>query len=787
MVGSSSHRRTGSRRDRVSPSGSGARENVKGTNDGACLDESSAGPEIPPGIPSENPRPGDSHAKDRATRASEEEEAIVHADVAEVLYRSPDERFALIRTREGDVAGGPLASTFPGERLRMRGYWRVHPRWGKRFEVEDYISAGPKSLDGLERFLASSAFPGMGRGLARRLVKALGDDLWAALDGDPEKLAMVGGIGEDRARALVEAWRALSSEREARLVLLESGLGPILTERVLHRGGVRTLTLLRRNPWTFVDSVRGLGFLRADAIARTLHLPTDSSPRAEAAVIHILKASADEGHACLPEDRLFDRADELGILPASLLRGLASLTEKDRIRLEKEVRPDEEPKRLVYLRSLHEAERSLATRIRALAAAHPAPLPFSHEAAAKLPARHMNITLAGEQIEALRQTLIHPVSIITGGPGTGKTTLVRAMVELARAASVPITLCAPTGRAAKRLQEATGAPASTIHRLLEVRAPDMRFLRHARRPLDASWFIVDEASMLDLPLASALVEAIPPGSRVVFMGDVDQLPSVGPGEVLADLLASHILPVARLEAVHRQGQASQIALNARRIRLGALPRAARNNEYGRHDFFMIEAKDDESAAQTIEDLMAERLPKRFRLDPRWDIQVLVPGHRGPVGVEALNHRLGRRLNPLENEDRRRIGFRTGDRVIQVRNNYDLELFNGDIGVVESLSGKSIRIRFDDRVVPLTPRELSDIEPAWAMTIHKAQGSEFPAVIIPLMLSHGVMLRRRLLYTALTRARRIAVIVAQSEALTRAVKEGGPDKRFGRLVDLLTDS
>lgn len=707
-------------------------------------------------------------------------QARVEGEVTGITYRHEGSGFAVIRVEPepGRVvfAVGPLASLLPGERVDLRGRWVDDPTHGRQLQVDRVEVSAPQRIEGLERYLASGVVPGIGKGLASRLVTQLGPRLFEALEGDVATIAAVSGIGPNRARALVEGWARGRHDREVRILLEGLGVGPVLAQRIQSRYGASTPEVLRQDPYRLIDEVPGVGFVRADALAQKMGLAKDSPARGRAAVLHVLDEGTSRGHVALPSPRLLEALGPLDVPEALGAAALDTLAAEGRIVVEADASAP-----LVYLAWLHRAEVEVAARL--LAWPPPLARALTPDHAITEAETHLGLTLGPEQRQAVRLAVEAPLLVVTGGPGTGKTTVIRALTALLAQVPGGLALAAPTGRAARRLAEVTGREASTLHRLLEARPPRLDFGRHPGRPLDHGAVLVDEASMVDLPLLRGLLRAVKPGTRLILVGDADQLPPVGPGEPLRDLVESEAVPVVRLGTLYRQGQGSLIAENAHHIVRGELPRLVRGAASREVDFFFLDTPEAQ-VPEIVVDLVTRRLPSAYGLDPFTEVQVLCPGHRGDAGTEALNLALKGRLNPTAGGGLRPA---PGDRVIQTRNDPERELSNGDLGRVEGAVGEgsaALRVRFDERELLLDGAALDDLDLAYALTVHKSQGSEYPAVVLPLTRPHLRLLQRSLLYTAVTRARRLLVLVGDWGLVVRAVNEGDRGRRFGRLRERL---
>ncbi len=683
-------------------------------------------------------------------------------------FQAEDGSFAVavIKTDDGEqIAVGAIGHLQAGAWLLLEGRWTEHPRFGSRFRVQSFLVDDPRTHRGLERYLASSSIKGLGPALAGRLVEGFGLELLRVLDESPERLLEIRGIGKKRLKEIEAQWDREKAGRELAILLRGHGLGAAVVSRIIDRYGDAAMGRVTSDPYRLADEIRGVAFRTADAIARSVGIAVDDPRRHDAAVHWILSRAEGSGHCFLPHGELVKQLRGLGLeldLGRMLLAGQVVVENASDPR----IRP-------VYRSATHARERCVAEDLRSrLSRAERGPV-----AADLLQAeQRVGLSLAVGQRKAVKSALSHRVSVITGGPGTGKTTIVRVLVAAASLMKETWSLAAPTGRAARRLAEATGQGGSTLHRLLEYSMQEGRFLRNERRLLECDAVLVDEASMVDLELMEALLSALPSSSRLVLIGDADQLPSVGAGRVLGDLIDSGVVPVCSLGEVYRQAAGSGIVVNANRILGGRLPISSEREQGVRDDFFVV-VRDDgsESVARTV--LAAVTRLEERGYDPRADIQVLTPMHKGPVGTQVLNGVLQTRLNPDGVPGVR--GLRVGDRVIQGRNDYDNEVFNGDVGIVVGFQAGQVEVDFAGRRVVLVGDQLDDLSLAYAISIHKSQGSEYPAVVVALDRGHFVMLRRSLLYTAVTRARRFCCVVGASKAIALATRqEGGADRWTG---------
>jgi exodeoxyribonuclease V alpha subunit len=685
---------------------------------------------------------------------------------------------------------GALLGAQPGESLRLRGWWSSHPQYGRQFEVVSYTTVLPATIQGIRRYLGSGLIKGIGPVFAERIVDHFGEDTLRVIEEEPGRLVEVPGLGPKRTAKITAAWVEQKAIKEVMVFLQGVGVSTSIAVRIYKKYAEKSIDVVKTEPYRLAADVWGIGFKTADTIAQAVGIPHDSPERVKAGLQYTLSQATDNGHCYLPADQLVAEATKILDVPG----GLAARCLDDLVAEEGVVRESfpERDEQAIYLVPFHRAELSLANSLLALLRDRADRMPHFAgvdwgKALAWLKAR-TGTDLAAEQEQAVRLALTSKVAVLTGGPGCGKSFTVRSIVELAAAKRAKILLVAPTGRAAKRLAELTGQPAATVHRLLKLQ-PGGEASYDRDNPLDVDLLVVDEASMLDLILANKLVKAVPPGAHLLLVGDVDQLPSVGAGEVLRDLLAADSIPRVRLTKVFRQAADSGVVSNAHRINAGRPPVLD-----GMRDFFLFPCDDTEAAAELTVDVAYTRIPAKFGLDPRRDIQVLAPMHRGAAGAGALNTLLQQRLTPArEGAPERRAGgrvFRIGDKVTQIRNNYDkgqAGVFNGTLGVVTALDTdeQTLTVRTDeDETIGYDFDELDELAHAYAMTIHRSQGSEYPAVVIPLTTSAWMMLQRNLLYTAITRAKKLVVLVGSRRALAAAVRTVGAGRRHTALTHRL---
>lgn len=713
-----------------------------------------------------------------------------------ITFYSPESSYLVGRLR--DEKGG-FSVTFvgyftplqEGEILSLEGCWQEHPRYGRQFKVERWQKEAPLTREGLVKYLASGLIRGIGPVMAERLVAHFGEDVLSVIENEPQRLAEVEGIGPGKIDSITAAYREQKAIKNVMLFLQRYEVTPALAARLFRHYGEDTIRRIEENPYRLADDVHGVGFKTADRIARQMGVPPDSPRRLKACLQYVLSQAAEDGHLFLPQEILEERVKQLVDCRQDLV--LDSLLEK----LEEErlvVCHTAEERRCVYLAPFYYAEAGTAKILQALTKARENLFRVPEKKVEALLSRE-NLNLVSEQKEALRKVGESGVLIITGGPGTGKTTTIKGMVALYKEMGLEVALAAPTGRAARRMSEATGYPAKTIHRLLEYTFQEgegFRFQRNEDEPLRCDLLIVDEASMLDQLLFYHLLKAFPPGGRLILVGDVDQLPSVGAGTVFKDLIASQIIPCVRLQKVFRQARESMIVYNAHLINSGRLPLLNEKQK----DFFFIQEEDPEKVAETVVSLCRERLPAYGPYDAVEDIQVLSPMHRTVTGVENLNLLLREALNPyrsgLPEIKSGSASFRLGDKVMQVRNNYRKEVFNGDSGRITHISGEEgeLIVTFPDypgtREVVYELRELEDLVLSYAVSVHKSQGSEYPVVVMPVVTQHYLLLQRNLIYTAITRAKRLVVLVGTKKAIAIAIKNSRSEERFSCLSQRLRE-
>ncbi len=666
---------------------------------------------------------------------------------------------------------GEMLSINPGETVVLEGEWTTHKQYGAQFKIESYETVYPSTVEGMRRYLGSGLIKGIGPVTAKRIVNHFGKEALDVIERDPKRLVEVEGLGAKRAKWIIKAWEDQREIHNVMLFLQSHEVGTGYAVKIWKRYGHEAVELIRENPYRLSVDVWGIGFLTADRIAQKMGIPAHSDRRIQAGLLHVLNEAADkEGHVFLPEDALIESCAEALDVPVDAIAPCVA-----QLLSEESVVVDD---KRVYLPHLYYAEQGAATRCYQLSQVQRIEL-GNIPAEIKVIEQRDGVTFAPRQKLALEKALSHNLLVLTGGPGTGKTTTIKGLIALLEARKKKIALAAPTGRAAKRMSEATGHEAKTIHRLLKFSPSEMTFEKNFENPLEIEALIVDEISMVDTVLMNSLLRAVPISASVVLVGDVDQLPSVGAGNVLKDVIASGIVEVVELNEIFRQAQTSRIITNAHAINLGEMPYLQNDRD---SDFFFLEVSEPDQVVETVCGLCASRLPRTYRLDGIEDIQVLVPMYRGETGANNLNRVLQDELNPKGQEmTRGGIRFREGDKVMQVRNNYDRDVFNGDIGRIQGIEDDIFRVRFQDRIIEYEFSELDELVLAYAMSVHKSQGAEFRAVVMPLTTQHYMMLQRNLLYTAITRARELVILAGTKQALGMAVRNNRVAERHTTLT------
>ncbi|PXW65868.1 ATP-dependent RecD-like DNA helicase [Methylobacterium sp. B4] len=670
-----------------------------------------------------------------------------------------------------------------GEWITAIGIWFTDRQHGLQFKADTLKATPPTGVEGIEKYLASGYMRGIGPAMAKRIVALFGEGTFEIIEAEPDRLMEVGGIGPKRAERIVRGWAEQKAVREIMLFLHAHGVGTARAVRIYKTYAHDSIKVMTEDPYRLARDIRGIGFKTADAIAMKLGLTKEAPQRLRAGVSFALQTAMDEGHCALPVARLTELAQKLLEVEAALIRSAVAEEIERGGEVIQDIIGDQA---CVFLRGLHAAERGIADRLIERASDTPPWSEIDPDKALPWVEQKTGKALSPSQAEAVRLLLASKLCVITGGPGVGKTSTLDSVLRILRAKGVHVLLAAPTGRAAKRMTEQTGLEAKTIHRLLEIDPKYRGFTRDEENPLVCDLLVIDETSMVDVPLMNALLKAVPPRAGLLLVGDVDQLPSVGPGQVLADVIASERVPVARLTEVFRQAAESRIIVNAHRINHGQMPERPSPGE--KADFYLIEIDGPEVGAAKLIEIVTRRIPRTFGLDPVRDVQVLTPMQRGSLGSRNLNHELQRVLNPNPPAQVERFGWRfaPGDRVMETQNDYDREVFNGDLGMVARIDDEegAVIVTFDEREVIYPFGELDTLVPAFATTIHKSQGSEYPAVVIPIVTQHYNMLARNLLYTGVTRGKQLVVLIGQRKAIGMAVRSGQTKRRFTKLREWL---
>ncbi|MBN2163753.1 MAG: ATP-dependent RecD-like DNA helicase [Pontiellaceae bacterium] len=709
--------------------------------------------------------------------------------IERVVFRNEENGFCVLRVKvrghkDFVTVTGTTPAVAAGEWLAADGDWLVDPRHGKQFKAERMRMSQPDTLEGIEKYLASGMVKGIGKEYASRLVKAFGRDVFDVIENSSGKLQKVAGIGRQRRENIKKAWDEQKNVRQIMSFLFSHGISTTRAFRIHKIYGDKAIELVQRDPYCLARDIRGIGFLIADQIAMKLGIGRDSDLRARAGIEFTLGELTASGHCAYVRNDLLSRTAELLEINLEIIeKALNYSIENERLIQ----RSDRQGRELIYLPKLFFAEIELAKKLHLLAV-QPHPCPSINAAnALKWVQDKTGIALARAQKEALCTAIKSKVMVITGGPGVGKTTLVNSVLMVLKAKKMRVSLCAPTGRAAKRMAETTGMEARTIHRLLQYNPGTGGFIHRGDNPLECDVLIVDESSMIDVVLASQLMDAVPLHAAVIIVGDADQLPSVGPGCVLLDIIRSKTLPVGHLSEVFRQAASSRIITNAHRINQGAMPELPEEGDAS--DFYFVEADEPEKALALLGKMVHQSIPRKFRFNPREDIQVLTPMQKGELGARNLNQTLQQLMNPSgEQVERFGMVYRVGDKVMQTENDYDKEVYNGDIGRIVQIDSESseLAVDYEGRRVVYDFRELDELTLSYAITIHKSQGSEYPCVVIPLHTQHFVLLQRSLIYTAVTRAKKLVVVIGTKKALQMAVGRSDSRERITTLSDRLNE-
>jgi exodeoxyribonuclease V alpha subunit len=713
---------------------------------------------------------------------------VIKGTVERIVFHSEETGFTVLRINapgypEPVTMVGNIPEVMVGETVHAHGRWVINKQYGREFHVESVRLVPPESMEGIEKFLASGLIKGIGPVYAKRLCEKFGTRIFEIIEKESVRLEEVEGIGKVRRQLIKQSWEQTRTIRNIMTFLLEHGITTARAFRIYKFYGEEAIQRIKADPYCLARDIKGIGFKTADNIAQKLGIEKTSDIRARAGVEYVLLEISSDGHCACPRHVLVEKASKILEIPPDIIEQAID-HDIEAGRLVMDTIGPAPSHRLIFLAHLYRAEYELAERLKnLLLGEHPASI-SNIDKAIEWSEKQIGLKLADAQCQAMKTALTNKVTVITGGPGVGKTTLINAILKVFSAKKLETLLCAPTGRAAKRMTEATGHPAKTIHRLLEYDPSTGRFKRNVENPLEADAIIVDEVSMIDLPLACSLLRAISPHSALILVGDADQLPSVGPGAVLRDIIKSNVFPVVRLSHVFRQAARSLIVTNAHRINEGRFPFLNKNEN---SDFVFFEIEDPARAAEMVVQLVSQTIPKQYGFDSMQDIQVIIPMRRGELGVYNLNSLLQNTLNPHgESVERFGVTFRTGDRVMQIENDYEKDVFNGDIGFISQINKEErfLTVHYEHADVTYDFEELDEIMPSYAITVHKSQGSEYPCVIVPIHTQHYALLQRNLLYTAVTRGKKLVVLVGTKKALAIALRKGEASRRITTLATRL---
>lgn len=720
-------------------------------------------------------------------KTTQEEKIFINGTIERVTYHNQDNGFCVLRVkakgfRDLVTVVGSASILSGGEYIEAVGSWKNDAQYGLQLAAFSIKTSAPTSIEGIQKYLASGLIKGIGEVYATKMVSAFGTDVFEIIEKEPNRLTEVDGIGKVRREKIVKGWETQKKIKDIMLFLYNNGVGTSKAVRIYKTYGDDAIRLIQENPYRLAQDIYGIGFLTADKIAQKMGIEKDSLLRAKAGISHALFEEVGNGNCGYPKEKLLPQAAELLEIPVAIIEEaiVSELNEKTVI---SDTINEEE---CLFIPSLYYYEKNIAERLNLIKQGNPKWTGINVAVAIEWSEKKLGITLAENQKKAVATAVTSKCMVITGGPGVGKTTIVNTIIKILEAKKLRILLAAPTGRAAKRMSETTGMEAKTIHRLLDFDPMEHRFKRDMDNPLECDLLVIDESSMVDAQLMCSLLKAVPLDASVILVGDVNQLPSVGAGQVLSDIIESQTVTVVTLNEIFRQAKTSKIITNAHAMNHGEMPELSNNIK---DDFFFVNAETPEVAVQKIIQIVKDRVPKRWHYNPIKDVQVLCPANIGGVGARSLNIELQKVLNPQAKAKVERFGitFAVGDKVMQIQNNYDKEVFNGDIGFIMDLNteDKELTISFDYREVTYDFDDLDEVVLAYACTIHKSQGSEYPVVVIPLMMQHFMMLQRNLIYTGVTRGKKLVILVGQKKALSIAVKGKRQNKpRYSKLREWL---
>lgn len=729
------------------------------------------------------------------TMTDEKSESELEGQIERITYSNEETGYTVAKLNvrgypDTVTVVGDIIAPNPGEILTVRGAWTNHPKFGRQFRVSSHSIKVPATVHGIKKYLGSGLIKGIGPVMALRIVEKFGEKTLEVIENRTDKLGKIEGIGPKRIEMIKEAWKDQKEIRDLMIFLQAHGVGSGYAAKIFKRYGQSSISVLTRNPYTLATDIFGIGFNTADKIAGKLGFEKSVPVRVEAGIFYVMNQLADEGHVYYPYEPLIEKCGEiLEVDQDVMIKAFGSVTYEGKIVME-DMHEDLEGfvpnKKAVYLARFHVSETGIAQHLTRLNRSKKDIPEIDVDKAVQWVQGKIRLSLAQKQVAAVKKAISDKIMVITGGPGTGKTTIINAVIKIYSVRRTKIFLAAPTGRASKRMSEATGYPARTIHRMLEFSLQKGGFQRNQDNPLDVDVLILDEASMIDTILMYHLLKAVPDKATLIMVGDVNQLPSVGAGSVLKEIIRSETISVVELDEIFRQAGESRIIVNAHRINKGLIPDLRQDRE-SLEDFYFIEQEDPQQVLNMITELLCNRIPRRFKLDPLDDIQVLSPMHKGIIGTGSLNQRLQEVLNPSKTMiTKGERTFRLKDKVMQIRNNYEKEVFNGDIGRIMSIDPENLEVivSFDGMPVPYDFSELDEIILAYAISVHKSQGSEYPAVIIPILSQHFLLLQRNLIYTAVTRGKNLVVLVGSKKALAMGIKNDRIVRRYTYLAERL---
>jgi exodeoxyribonuclease V alpha subunit len=718
----------------------------------------------------------------------------IKGQIERITYYNEENGYTIAKVKAGGrhdlvTVVGNLLSVNPGEVLKLKGEWHFHPKFGEQFKILSYESIVPATVKGIERYLGSGLIKGIGPVIAKRLVSQFGLETLNIIETDIQKLHEVEGIGEKRIQMIRKAWDDQKEIREVMLFLQDHSVSPAYGAKIFKQYGKKSIEIVQGNPYRLATDIFGIGFLTADKIAEKLGISKDSQIRAEAGILYVLHQLSDNGHVYYPYEALIEESKQiLGVDKETIVKAFGTISLENKIIIE-DLNKEElkENNKAVYLSRFYVSEVGIADKLKNLLQVPKKLRSFDKDHAIDWVQGELRITLAENQKQAVREAIDKKIMVVTGGPGTGKTTIINSIIRIYKKEGQRVLLAAPTGRAAKRMTEATGHEARTIHRLLECSPKEGGFKRGENNALETDLLVIDETSMVDTILMHHLLKAVPGGATLILVGDVDQLPSVGAGNVLKDIIDSGYIPTVRLTEIFRQAKESLIVVNAHRVNSGEMPAFSYHKDHPQ-DFYFFAIEEPEEALAKIIELCKVKIPEKFGYDPLNDIQVLTPMHRGVAGASNLNVELQKHLNPSQDElIRNGRVLKVGDKVMQIRNNYDKDIFNGDIGRIIRIDreDQEIIVDYDGRPVSYEYSDLDEIVMAYAVSVHKSQGSEYPVVVMPVLTQHYMLLQRNLLYTGITRGKKLVILVGTKKAIAIAIKNNKQQKRYTLLKEKLT--